>query len=106
MDFTQFRTKFSLCLDEQQETAVQAVEGPVLLLAVPGSGKTTVLVTRLGYMRYVRNILSDQILTMTYTVAAARGYEAAVCGSFWRGRGGSAGVSHDQRRVQQDHPVL
>ena len=72
MDFTQFRTKFSLCLDEQQETAVQAVDGPVLLLAVPGSGKTTVLVTRLGYMRYVRNIPSDQILTMTYTVAAAR----------------------------------
>lgn len=72
MDFTQFRTKFSLCLDEQQETAVQAVDGPVLLLAVPGSGKTTALVTRLGYMRYVRNIPSDQILTMTYTVAAAR----------------------------------
>ena len=72
MDFTQFRTKFSLCLDEQQETAVQAMEGPVLLLAVPGSGKTTVLVIRLGYMRYVRNIPPDQILTMTYTVAAAR----------------------------------
>lgn len=72
MDFAQFKTNFPLNLDPQQEAAVQAVEGPVLLLAVPGSGKTTVLVTRLGYMRYVRNIPSGQILTMTYTVAAAR----------------------------------
>ena len=48
------------------------MEGPVLLLAVPGSGKTTVLVTRLGYMLCCCGIAPDQILTMTYTVAATR----------------------------------
>ena len=56
MDFSQFKTKYGLRLDTQQEAAVQTVDGPVLLLAVPGSGKTTVLVTRLGYMRYVQEI--------------------------------------------------
>ena len=49
---------------------MQAVRGPVLLLAVPGSGKTTVLVTRLGYMVLCCDMPPAQILTMTYTVAA------------------------------------
>ena len=76
MNFSQFKTRFSIPLDPQQETAVQTIDGPVLLLAVPGSGKTTVLVTRLGYMRYVRHIPVESILTMTYTVAAARDMQA------------------------------
>ena len=76
MDFSQFKIKYGLHLDAQQEAAVQTVDGPVLLLAVPGSGKTTVLVTRLGYMRYVREIPPERILTMTYTVAAARDMQA------------------------------
>lgn len=42
MEFSQWKERYSLSLDEQQEQAVQAVDGPVLLLAVPGSGKTTV----------------------------------------------------------------
>ena len=37
-----------------------------------GSGKTTVLVTRLGYMIYCRNIPPESILTVTYTVAATK----------------------------------
>ena len=62
----------SLSLNPQQLAAVQAVDGPVLLLAVPGSGKTTVLVTRLGFMVCCRNIPPERILTLTYTVAATR----------------------------------
>lgn len=50
MTWQEFEQRFSIQLNEQQKQAVQTVEGPVLLLAVPGSGKTTVLVTRLGYM--------------------------------------------------------
>lgn len=72
MDFLSFKEQYQIYLDQQQETAVQCIDGPVLLLAVPGSGKTTVLVTRLGYMRYVKLIPPHQILTMTYTVAAAK----------------------------------
>src|SRR5690554_205025 len=72
MNFSEFKTQFNINLNPQQEAAVQAVDGPVLLLAVPGSGKTTVLVTRLGYMLYARGIQPKRILTMTYTVAATR----------------------------------
>ena len=50
MTWQEFEQQFSIQLNEQQKSAVQSVDGPVLLLAVPGSGKTTVLVTRLGYM--------------------------------------------------------
>lgn len=59
-------------LNEQQMEAVRTVEGPVLLLAVPGSGKTTVLVNRLGYMIYCKGIAPENILTLTYTVAATK----------------------------------
>lgn len=66
----EFLTRYSKHLNDQQLEAVQAVNGPVLLLAVPGSGKTTVLVNRLGYMLYVEGIAPENILTLTYTVAA------------------------------------
>jgi len=72
MTYEAFKTEFHITLNEQQAQAVQAVDGPVLLLAVPGSGKTTVLVSRLGYMIYGCDIAPEQILTMTYTVAATR----------------------------------
>lgn len=72
MDWNEFVNTFPIQLNQQQQEAVQSTEGAVLLLAVPGSGKTTVLVTRLGYMIYCRNIHPDSILTVTYTVAATK----------------------------------
>ena len=62
---------FPIQLNDQQMAAVRETEGPVLLLAVPGSGKTTVLVARLGYLIHCRGISPRQLLTVTYTVAAA-----------------------------------
>ena len=70
MDLNTFIEKFKIKLNAQQREAVQAIKGPVLLLAVPGSGKTTVLVTRLGYMFYCCGINPSNVLTLTYTVAA------------------------------------
>ena len=70
MTYSQLKAQYGITLNPQQEAAVQAVDGPVLLLAVPGSGKTTVLVTRLGYMVLCRGIPPERILTMTYTVSA------------------------------------
>ena len=67
-----FLRAHGLQLNAQQQAAVGAVEGAVLLLAVPGSGKTTVLVTRLGYLVQCCNVRLEEILTMTYTVAATR----------------------------------
>jgi DNA helicase-2/ATP-dependent DNA helicase PcrA len=68
----EFLDRYGNKLNDEQLTAVRTVEGPVLLLAVPGSGKTTVLVHRLGYMLYVKEIAPESILTLTYTVAATR----------------------------------
>ena len=72
MDREEFDRKYTGRLNRQQSEAVHAVEGAVLLLAVPGSGKTTVLVTRLGYMLCCCGIPVNKILTMTYTKAATQ----------------------------------
>lgn len=70
MKYNNFKQQFHIMLNPQQEAAVQKTDGAVLLLAVPGSGKTTVLVTRLGYMVHCCGIKPEEILTVTYTVAA------------------------------------
>lgn len=66
-----FKKKYQIKLNKQQERALQAVEGSNLLLAVPGSGKTTVLVARLGHMVINKNIPPEDILAITYSNAAA-----------------------------------
>lgn len=82
MEWQEFERKFPQKLNKQQKEAVQSVEGPVLLLAVPGSGKTTVLVTRLGYMIYAKGIAPEKILTVTYTVAATEDMSARFASLF------------------------
>ena len=72
MEHDVFLKKYTTHLNENQLKAVQTVDGPVLLFAVPGSGKTTVLVTRLGYMIYCSDISPQNILTLTYTVSATK----------------------------------
>ena len=71
-----------IVLNPQQSEAVKTVNGPVLLLAVPGSGKTTVLVLRLGYMITNCGIDPGNILTVTYTVAATRDMARRFAGFF------------------------
>lgn len=72
MTFAQWRARCAVDLSPEQEAAVRAVDGPVLLLAVPGSGKTTVLLQRLSYLVTACGVPPEQILTVTYTVAATR----------------------------------
>ena len=75
MTYEEFCSKFHIQLNEQQVKSVRSIDGPILLLAVPGSGKTTVLVARLGYMVYCAGIAPENILTLTYTTAAAHDME-------------------------------
>ena len=72
MDQQEFLNKYTKHLNAKQLEAVRTVDGAVLLLAVPGSGKTTVLVNRLGYMIYCAGIQPEEILTLTYTVSATQ----------------------------------
>ncbi len=88
MGFGEFVSRYGLKLNNAQCEAAQAIEGATLLLAVPGSGKTTVLVTRLGYMVIELGIAPSSILTMTYTVAATKDMKDRFCSFFgeqWRG---------------------
>ena len=66
-----FKKRYNINLNKQQERALQAVEGSNLLLAVPGSGKTTVLVARLGHMVINKGISPENILAITYNNSAA-----------------------------------
>lgn len=72
MTFSEYREKFGIKLTPSQQEAVLRADGNTLLLAVPGSGKTTVIVARLGYMINCLGIPHGSILTLTYSVAACR----------------------------------
>lgn len=60
MEYLEFKEKYHIQMNEQQETALRSIKGAILLLAVPGSGKTTVLVNRLGYMIFCYDILPEK----------------------------------------------
>ncbi len=58
-------------LDEFQEKAVKAEASQLLIMAGPGSGKTTVLTKRLAYMIAEKNIPAESCLAITFTRKAA-----------------------------------
>jgi DNA helicase-2/ATP-dependent DNA helicase PcrA len=63
--------KHHINLNEQQQKAVTNIEGPILLLAVPGGGKTTVIVSRCANMVINYKINPENILTLTFSKASA-----------------------------------
>ncbi|QGQ48610.1 ATP-dependent DNA helicase Rep [Metabacillus sediminilitoris] len=61
-----------ITLDDEQKEAVMTIDGPLLILAGAGSGKTRVLTTRALYMIEEKSIDPGSMMLVTFTAKAAR----------------------------------
>ncbi|MFA6141535.1 MAG: UvrD-helicase domain-containing protein, partial [Hyphomicrobium sp.] len=95
-------------LNPEQREAVEALDGPVLVLAGAGTGKTRVLTTRIAHILASRRAFPGQILSVTFTNKAAREMKerignlvgGAVEGMPWLGTFHSIGVKILRRHAE------
>src|SRR5690349_3019891 len=58
-------------LNKAQRLAVETIDGPVLVIAGPGTGKTQLLTTRIAHILATTDTLPQNILCLTFTDSAA-----------------------------------
>lgn len=72
MDILNFLSQKNINLNIQQRDAIITDDENILLLAVPGSGKTTVLVSKIAHLILNNNVKPDEILTLTFSRESAK----------------------------------
>ncbi len=77
-------TEYLTRLNPEQRAAVEAVDGPVLVLAGAGTGKTRVLTTRFAHILLTNRAAPGQVLAVTFTNKAAREMKDRVGGILGR----------------------
>ncbi|WP_316860744.1 UvrD-helicase domain-containing protein [uncultured Cohaesibacter sp.] len=95
-------------LNPEQRDAVESLDGPLLVLAGAGTGKTRVLTTRIGHILATRKATPWQILAVTFTNKAAREMKerigsligGSVEGMQWLGTFHSIGVKILRRHAE------
>lgn len=82
-------------LSAEQRRAVVAPNGPLLILAGPGSGKTTVLAARIAYLVIARGLAPDRVLALAFARRAARELQERLVGVLGaRGQGVAVTTFH------------
>ena len=66
------KEKLLLELSSRQKEAVEYSDGPLLIVAGPGSGKTRVIAHKIAYLNRIKKIPLNGILAVTFTNKAAR----------------------------------
>lgn len=69
--FARKKREIGVSLNETQQKAVLETEGPLLLLASPGSGKTTTIIMRIGYLIEEKGVSPAKIKAITFSRASA-----------------------------------
>ena len=106
-------------LNEAQKNAVLETEGPLLILAGAGTGKTKVLTSRLAHIIYTKKSFPSNILAVTFTNKAAKEMQFrigkiignAIEGMNWLGTFHSIGakllrVHAEQANLKSDFTIL
>ncbi|WP_440657515.1 ATP-dependent helicase [Ensifer adhaerens] len=107
-DRAQPRPDYLSGLNPEQSEAVETLDGPVLVLAGAGTGKTRVLTTRIAHILSTNRAFPSQILAVTFTNKAAREMKErigvlvghAVEGMPWLGTFHSIGVKLLRRHAE------